>query len=41
MAEGHGCTSCMAEHDGNFYRFCKCWCHDKTAREIVDHVEKN
>ena len=41
MAEGHGCDSCVTEHNGNFYRFCKCRCHDKIAREIVDHVEKS
>lgn len=32
MAEGKGCNS---EHDGNFYRFCKCSGHDRIAREIV------
>ena len=38
MAEGHSCISWVTEHDGNFYRFCKYWCHDKIVREIVDHV---
>lgn len=35
MAEGKGCNICNSEHDGNFYRFCKCSCHDRIAREIV------
>jgi len=36
MVEGKGCNTCILEHDGNFYRFCKCSCHDKVTREIVD-----
>ena len=35
MAEGQGCDVCNSEHDGNFYRFCKCTCHDRVARHIV------
>ncbi|NND86834.1 MAG: hypothetical protein HKM23_05875 [Nitrosopumilus sp.] len=35
MAEGQGCNVCKIEHDGNFYRFCKCSCHDKIARTIA------
>lgn len=35
MADGKGCNTCNSEHDGNFYRFCKCSCHDRIAREIV------
>jgi len=36
MAEGKGCITCTSEHDGDFYRFCKCSCHDKVTRDIVD-----
>ena len=32
MAEGEGCKSCEEVHDGNFYRFCRCTCHDQIAR---------
>jgi len=35
MAEGQGCEICSFEHDGNFYRFCKCTCHNKIARNIA------
>ncbi|KEQ55981.1 hypothetical protein SCCGRSA3_00853 [Marine Group I thaumarchaeote SCGC RSA3] len=35
MATGKGCNICEDEHDGNFYRFCKCSCHAKIARSIV------
>ncbi|MDH5569365.1 MAG: hypothetical protein OEX98_06220 [Nitrosopumilus sp.] len=35
MATGNGCSTCNSEHDGDFYRFCKCSCHDRIAREIV------
>jgi len=36
MATGVGCSVCNLEHDGDFYRFCKCSCHDRIARKIVD-----
>ena len=36
MAEGKGCITCAAEHNWDFYRFCKCSCHDKITRDIVD-----
>lgn len=35
MATGTGCSICEDEHDGDFYRFCKCSCHGRAAREIV------
>ena len=34
MAEGTGCDNCEKEHDGDFYNFCQCTCHDKTARAM-------
>ncbi len=34
MAEGKGCDVCEGEHDGNFYNFCRCTCHDKMARDV-------
>jgi len=35
MAKGQGCGKCNIEHDGNFYRFCKCSCHGQIARKMV------
>ena len=32
MAEGEGCEACGDMHDGDFYRFCRCTCHDRAAR---------
>ena len=39
MADGQGCEACNSEHDGDFYKFCKCSCHNRIARQMVDHIE--
>ena len=41
MALGKGCNSCDSEHDGDFYNFCKCTCHDRTARRIVGEISQD
>ena len=38
MADGQGCKACNSEHDGDFYKFCKCLCHNRIARQMVDHT---
>jgi len=38
MADGQGCKACSSEHDGNFYRFCKCSCHSRIARQEADNT---
>ena len=34
MATGPGCKTCESQHDGDFYNFCRCTCHDRVARKF-------